>query len=249
MGNTSSAEQVWRNLPGFLRRGGREPLSDIAATGVWPTGEVPENSTLAPKLIVENRGDVAMVVSAHIVIEGQDSEWEGDTAEQTVEPGATAELVATTDWDPSGPGEYTISGVLVAAGDELATNDAADGDITVIESPVVVDAECPGMSWPAGDVALATEEHPAIRVKNNGTDSALIAGVVRIYAIGNPSPLFEEELDPVSVAPGDEEVLAATMKWKAEPAGNYRAEGTAVLEGDEVPENDECELGFRVLPA
>ncbi|MEO0092079.1 MAG: T9SS type A sorting domain-containing protein [candidate division WOR-3 bacterium] len=187
IGNLSAYKDTFQLLPRVWSDLFR-PIYDVGATAILaPTGTVYQNSSVTPKVIVQNYGIATGLFPVVFEIgTAKDAEYL-DTAWITLDVGQI-DTVEFAPYQASVLGEFTTNAWTALPGDANPSNNSAPaGSFNVTEAPLV------SWSW----IANIIEPAPGKGVKAGGAMTAVETKSAILYAFpGNKSKKFVKYVDP-----------------------------------------------------
>jgi hypothetical protein len=199
-------------------------VTDVGVTAiVAPTGTVDSGTVVTPKARVKNYGTGAATFPVTFRI------GTSYTNTQTVTNLAAGDSlqVSFTNWTALQRGTSVTRCSTALTGDQVHTNDALSGSVTVRVTNVGVTA----IVAPTGTVDSGTTITPKGRVKNYGTDAATFPVTFRI------GTSYTNTQTVTSLAAGDS-IQVSFANWTAAPRGLLATRCSTALTGDQVHSND-----------
>jgi hypothetical protein len=199
-------------------------VTDVGVTAiVAPAGTVDSGTVVTPQARVKNYGTGSATFPVTFRIGAS------YTNTQTVSNLAAGDsvLVSFSSWTAGQRGTYATRCTTALTGDQVHSNDAKSGSVTVRVTNVGVTA----IVAPTGTVDSGATVTPKARVKNYGTGAATFPVTFRIGTI------YTNTQTVSNLAAGDS-VQVSFTDWTAGQRGTYATRCSTALTGDQVHSND-----------
>jgi hypothetical protein len=201
--------------------------------GPTPTGIVDSGQTVNPEAKVQNFG---LNPASFPVLMRYGATYLDTQPVVNLAPGDTARLTFRQ-WTASARGVWHARCSTALDGDAYPDNDYNDDSVSV----KVIDVALTAITSPADTVDTGFVIIPKIRIRNDGTGSALVRAVFRI-----PDESYARSAQK-TIEPGAETLLTFPQ-WKPHVPGTHVACCTLTITGDMHPENNALSKEVTVFP-
>ena len=207
-----------------------------------PVGTVVEFTEVTPEVQVSNYGDVGVTVDVRFVIDDGTDAPVYDTTETGVfvAQGNTVTHQFTKTWTAA-LGSFTTQAHTILPGDQVPSNDTADGSFEV----VFVDAGVSAINAPVGEIDQYTDVTPEVVVNNYCTQDVTV-DVRFIVDDGSDVPVYDTTETSVFVAAGGNVTHAFIKVWPALSLGSFTSTAYTILANDHDASNDTATAGCTV---
>jgi hypothetical protein len=217
--------------------------ADVGCAAILaPAGTIGVGTAAAPRVVLQNWGDLAVATAVRLAIRDSLGAAVYDTTETGIALAVGDSIVHdfSKTWVAAPEGDYSVQAWTEYAGDANPANDTATGACAVIGRDVGIAA----IVAPAGVVGVGVTVTPTVRIGNFGPVDVL-TGVRLVLRDSAGTAVYDTTDEDVAVAAGQMVDHAFSATWLATPRGRYSATAwTTIL--DINPANDTGTSTFRV---